>query len=329
MGSKTPSHTIGIDIGGTKILAVALDPRFHVLAQTKLKTKPERGADYFLDSITEAVDQTLQEAHVRPSQVLAVGAGCPGFINSNTGVVANSANLPFLQNYPLAKKLSKRLKRPVTIGNDVQTGLYGEHQFGAARGLKNVVGIFMGTGIGGSIIIDGKTYSGTSGSAGEVGHVLFDANGPFCGCGRRGCYEAYAGRLAIASECAAAAARQRAPTLYTLAGTDLRAIKSGVLARAASKDRAVTEILRSKAQIVGTLMTQLVNILNPEMIVLGGGVVQAMPRLIVGEAERTMRALAIPNSARRVRVTAAKLGDYSVAMGAAKRAWDRFGGDKS
>lgn len=118
-------------------------------------------------------------------------------------------------------------------------------------------------------------------------------------------------------------ARQKAPGLAAIAGTDLKSIKSGALAKSAAEDKAIADMIRAKARIVGTLMANLVNILNPEMIVLGGGLVEALPRLIVPEAEQTMRELAIENAARRVRVAAAKLGDYSVAMGAAKRAWDR------
>ena len=251
---------------------------------------------------------------------------CPGFINPATGVVMASANIPFFKNYPLAAQIQRRFRMRAVVGNDVQTGLYGEYQLGAAKGLKHVIGIFLGTGIGGALIINGQPYTGVSGAAGEVGHVLFDEHGPLCGCGKNGCVEAFAGRLAIASEAAVAAARNRAPYLASLNGTDVKLLKSGLLAKAAAQDRVIAEIVRAKARIVGTLMANLVNILNPEMIVLGGGLVEAMPRLIVPEAERTMRALAIGASARHVRVVAAKLGDYSVAMGAAKRAWDKFHG---
>jgi glucokinase len=326
MAKKNPTHTLGIDIGGTKILAVLLDEKFHIESYIKLKTKPEKGEPYFMHSLEEAVDHLLQESGLHEKDILGAGIGCPGFINPSTGVVLSSANIPFLKNYPLATQIQRRFKLRAVVGNDVQTGLYGEHQLGIARGLQHVIGIFLGTGIGGSIIINGQTYTGASGAAGEVGHVLFDAHGPLCGCGKSGCVEAFAGRLAIASEAAVAATRNRAPYLASLNGTDVRMIKSGLLAKAAAEDRVIADIVRAKARIVGTLMANLVNILNPEMIVLGGGLVEAMPRLIVPEAEQAMRSLAIPASARHVRVKAAKLGDFSVAMGAAKRAWDKFHG---
>lgn len=326
MSPKSASYTIGIDIGGTKILALLLDERFHIVSEIKIKTRPDRGESHFVTSLKECVEALVQDAGIKPERVKGIGAGCPGFVNIATGVVSRSANLPFLKNYPLGRVISRIAKAPAVIGNDVQTGLYGEHQFGAARGKQHVAGIFVGTGIGGSLILNGETYRGAFGTAGEVGHVLFDANGPFCGCGRRGCYEAFAGRLAIASEAAAAAARQKAPYLCAEAGTDLRQIKSGALAKAAGKDRVIADILRSKARIVGGLMASLVNILNPEMIVLGGGVVEAMPRLFVPEAARAMHEQAIFDAAKRVKVVAAKLGDHAVAMGAAKRAWDKTHG---
>jgi glucokinase len=326
MAKKIPEHTLGIDIGGTKILAVLLDARFRQLSMIKLKTKPEKGEAYFMNSLEEAVEHLMQESGLHAKDIIGVGVGCPGLINPTTGVVVSSANIPFLKNYPLAAHIQNKFRMRAVVGNDVQTGLYGEHQLGAARGLKHVVGIFLGTGIGGALILNGQPYTGASGAAGEVGHVLFDAHGPLCGCGKNGCVEAFAGRLAIAAEAATAATRNRAPYLASLNGTDVKLMKSGLLAKAAAKDRVIADIVRAKARIVGTLMANLVNILNPEMIVLGGGLVEAMPRLIIPEAERTMRALAIGASVKQVRVAAAKLGDYSVAVGAAKRAWDRFHG---
>lgn len=326
MGKKSPSYTLGIDVGGTKILGVLLDERFRVETSVKLKTKPEKGETHFMDSLDECVERLLSESDTARNEVMGLGIGCPGFINPDKGVVVASANIPFLKNYPLAAAVQRRVKLRAVVGNDVQTGLFGEHQLGAARGLQHVIGIFLGTGIGGSIIINGQTYTGASGAAGEVGHVLFDEHGPLCGCGKNGCVEAFAGRLAIAAEAAVAATRNRAPYLASLNGTDVKLLKSGFLAKAAARDRVIADIIRRKARVVGTLMANLVNILNPEMIILGGGLVEAMPRLIVPEAERTMRQLAIVASARHVRVTAAKLGDYAVAMGAAKRAWDKFHG---
>jgi glucokinase len=325
MSKKT--YTIGIDIGGTKILVAAFDSHFRLQSEMKLKTRPDKGLSRFLDDIHDCVKQVMVEANLKRSDILGIGIGCPGMIHPETGAITTSPNISFLRNLPLARLLSKRIGLPVTLGNDVQTGLYGEHQFGAAKGYANAVGIFMGTGIGGALILGGTLFRGSTGSAGEVGHIMIDPDGPVCGCGHRGCLEALAGRLAIASEAALAVARQKAPHLAEKAGTDIRLIKSGAMAKAiAAGDRAIEDLIRRKARLVGQVMANLVNIINPDVIVLGGGVVEAMGGIILREAEQAMRERAIGPSSRHVKVVAAKLKDYSIVMGAAKRAWDQFHG---
>lgn len=317
------NYLIGVDLGGTKILAAVYDDRFKLLAAVKAKTKPQKAEKYFLKTIRGCMENALKEASVDRSRVLAIGIGCPGIIDERTGTVIESANIRFLKHYPLAQRVSRMFQRPVYISNDVKTGLYGEHQLGAAKGCRHVIGIFIGTGIGGALILNNELYKGTSGGAGEIGHIFVDPFGPRCGCGQRGCFEALASRLAIATEAAGLTARQKAPHLFHLAGTDVAAMKSGALAKSIKAgDRAIQDLIRQKAQLVGTVMASLVNLLNPEMIVLGGGLVEAIPGLILREAERTMRARAMGPLARKVRVRVAKFGDYSITTGAAKRAWD-------
>lgn len=325
MASSENRYTIGIDVGGTKVLTALLDAQFRVVSEVKQKTRPEKGERHFMDTLTDTIGAVMKDGNVGRKEILGIGMGCPGFINSRTGFIVSSPNIAFLKNFPLAARLSKETGVDVCVGNDVQTGLYGEFRLGAAKGYSNVVGIFMGTGIGGAIIVNGEPYSGSSGSAGEVGHILFDPEGPLCGCGHYGCYEAYAGRLAIAAEAAITVARGRAPALLQRSGTDLKEIKSGALAKSIEDgDRAIESLLRQKAGLVGLMMANLVNILNPELIVLGGGVVEAMPGLIAREAERVMRERALFSSSRHVKVATAKLKDHSVVMGAGRRAWDRF-----
>ncbi len=325
MGKKSKKYTIGIDIGGTKILAALLNEKFEILAENKLKTRPEKGFKRFLADIEDAVRQVVAEGGARRSQLLGVGVGCPGLIDAHRGYIAASPNIPFLKNVHFGRELSKYLDLPVTLGNDVQTGLYGEHQFGAAKGYENAVGIFMGTGIGGALILNGQLFRGSTGSAGEVGHIMIDPNGPMCGCGHRGCLEALAGRMAIAAEAALAVARQKAPNLADKAGSDIRLIKSGSMAKAIEAgDKAIEDLVRRKARLVGQVMANLVNIINPDVVVLGGGVVEAMGPLILREAEGAMRERSLGPSSRHAKVVAAKLKDYSIVMGAAKRAWDVF-----
>ncbi len=325
--AKEKKYVIGIDLGGTKLLVTLLNRRFQRLAEIKTKTRLQKGSGHFFETLRDSIEYVLDEAKVSRSEVVGIGLGCPGIVDDKRGVVVTSPNIPFLKGLPLARNLSTRIHIPVVLGNDVKMGLYGEQQFGAAKGSQNVLGIFIGTGIGGAMILDGKLYMGTSGGAGEIGHLLLDPYGPVCGCGQRGCFEAMVARPAIAAEAALLAGRQKAPYLFQEAGTDIANMKSGALAKAIrSGDRAIADLIRRKAQLVGLVAANMVNLLNPEMIVLGGGVVEAMPILLVKEAERAMRERAMGPLAARVKMVPAKLGDYSVAMGAAKRAADRLGG---
>ncbi|HAM35687.1 MAG TPA: transcriptional regulator [Elusimicrobia bacterium] len=316
---------VGIDLGATKMLVGALRGS-RVLATVKAKTDPAGGLRRFLDGISAAVEEVLSRAEIRPKQLAAVGVGCPGVIDYRKNRIRSSANIPFLINFPLAKRLERIFGTPTTVENDANMGLYGEQQFGAAAGYRHVAGFFMGTGIGGALILDGTLYRGSSGAAGELGHLFIDPLGPGCGCGNRGCLEAAAGRLAIAAEAAALACRGRADHLLSDAGSDLRKLKSGALARAVKAgDDELRQLLRRKAQLVGIGMANVVNTLDPECIVLGGGLMEAMPQLILPAAEQSMRGHAMPDIAEHVKVAAAELGDLAIVMGAAKWALDHAG----
>jgi glucokinase len=323
--SKDKRYVIGIDVGGTKIMAVLFDSHFRPLAKARTKTKANEGEKHFIGILRDGVRQIIKDANLDRDDILGIGLGCPGIINEKRGVVLSSPNIGFLKNYPLTQKLSKSTGLAATAANDANAGLYGEQQFGAARGCRNVIGIFVGTGIGGAIISDGRMLSGAASAAGEIGHIQVSPTGPFCGCGKRGCLEAMASRLAIASEAASLAARQMAPALYRKAGTDVSDIRSGTIAKAIrSGDRILEQLVRQKARLIGTALGNLVSALNPEKIVLGGGLAEALARYLVPEADRGMRETAMPALSRNVKVVAAKLGDYAVAMGAAKMAWDRL-----
>jgi glucokinase len=320
-------YVIGFDLGGTKILATLFDRRFRLVTEIKTRSKPQKGEKHFLNTLAECYETLLQQGRVHRSEIVGIGMGCPGLIDEKKGVVLASPNIAFMKNFRLADKIQKVTRLPVVLGNDVNIGLFGEHQFGAAKGYSQVVGIFIGTGIGGALIIDGRLYAGATGGAGEIGHMAVDPLGPLCGCGRRGCFEALCSRLAIATEAATLAARQQAPRLFDIAGTDILDIKSGQLAQAIRRgDKAVAELIRRKSQTIGLVMGNVVNLLNPELIVLGGGLVEAMPHLILKEATQAMQNQAMPGLARQVKVATARLGDRAIVMGAAKRAWDKFGG---
>lgn len=316
--NKKKKYLIGVDLGGTKMLAGLLDRDYKVKASEKTKVYVSEGPKTFINSLNESISHLLEEYSLSPRQIAAIGIGCPGIIDSQKGVVISSPNIPFLHHLELVKKIKKTFGIPAVLGNDVNVGLFGEQRLGAARGYKHVVGIFLGTGVGGALIFNDSIYEGASGGAGEIGHMTVDPMGLLCGCGKRGCLETLAGRLGIASEAAMLAMRQQAPRLYAAVGGDMSKIKSGVLAKAVkSGDKVLAGMIEERARHLGIAMGNVVNLLNPQMIVLGGGVMEAMGNLILPASEEAMRKTAMEPLGRKVKVVAAKLGDYAIVKGAA------------
>jgi len=315
-------HVVGIDIGGTNILATVIDHELRIVARCKKKSRSKKGSDSTEDRIVKAVQEALTEAGV--TKIKGIGAGAPGPLDPVKGIIFDTPNLAW-KRFPLAKMLSESFGVPAAVDNDVNLGTYGEWYFGKIRECRYVVGIFPGTGIGGGFIIDGKLYYGFSGSACEIGHMTVEVNGPFCGCGKRGCLEAVASRIAIAEQIAALAARYDAPFIYDNCGTDLNEIRSTIIAKAIeSGEKKVEAVVRKAAYYVGIAVGNLVNILSPDAIVLGGGLVEAMQELYVEEVTRGMDDHALPYMRKNVRLVTARLGDDAVAMGAGLHILDKL-----
>ena len=325
--SKKNDFIIGIDLGGTKILFVLFDSSFRIKARFKTKTKIDDGRKTFFDALHGGIRTVLQDARVKSSDLGAIGIGTPGIIHPEDGKILVCPNIPFLKGVSLSSEIGKVWRVPAIVENDVNAGLYGEYHFGSAKGHRNVVGIFMGTGIGGGLIINGQLYRGSSGAAGEIGHTRLDSIGHMYGCGQKGCLEAFAGRLAIASEAAAISAKQQAPSLFKEAGADLLEMKSSVLKRSIeSGDVEIEKLLKDKARLVGWVVSNVANLLNPDLFVLGGGVVEALPKLIIHEVIEVLHRQALKPIAKAARVVTAKLGDDAIVMGAAKLASEEMRG---
>ncbi len=315
-------HVIGVDIGGTKLMAVVYDHSFEAKGRSKRKSKSKKG-EPTEERLTKTIQEALEGAGVE--RVRGIGVGSPGPLNPKTGVIIDTPNLAW-KNFPLAKYLEKAFNVPVVVDNDVNVGTYGEYRFGEIRDCESVLGVFPGTGIGAGIIIDRKVFYGFSGAAGEFGHMTLEVDGPYCGCGKRGCLEALASRVAIAAESAALAARGDAPNLLATCGTDLAKIRSGALAEAIKAgDTMVEGVVRKAAYYVGIATGNAINMLSPEAVVLGGGLVEAMPKLYLEEIKRGISDHAMPFLRKKVRIVTAKLGDDAVVLGAAHMIAERVG----
>lgn len=317
---KKPA-AVGIDVGGTKTLCVLLDKHFRRLGEVKFKTAPHKGRNQFTRKLTEAVTQLVAEARAKGLDTVAIGIGCAGIVDEKAIRLKTSPNLMVLENYPIGKYLRKVAKAHIAIQNDVQAGLHAEHKLGAARGCKNVLGVFFGTGVGGAAIINDKLYTGASGFGGQVGGLVAQPVGGPEAALSHGIVDRIASKSAIASEALVMAIKNWAPYLHHEVGTDLSKITWGILERAIKHgDDRIEEMLRARMRVVGIALSNVVNFLNPEMIVLGGGLVEQITKLVTTEIDTGLREYLMPEVSRAVRVRPAKFGGYAVAIGAAHQA---------
>src|SRR5690242_9773301 len=199
--------SIGIDIGGTKMLFVLFDERFHSVKEIKIKTEVDKGEKHFTSLLVDILERLVRKAAKRDLVLAGVGVGCAGHVNFETGTLRDSPNIPFLAEYPLRATIAKLTGASVHILNDCHAGLYGEHQLGAAVGLKNGICIFMGTGLCRALLAEGRLFTGASGYAGDIGRYLLSPVGPLAGSDRHGTLDDIASRTAIAGEAATLAAK--------------------------------------------------------------------------------------------------------------------------
>ena len=310
---------VGFDLGGTKMYAVVFDSELKPIGRARKKTKGFEGMEQGLKKIHSTIYEALEQAQVEPSRVRGIGIGCPGPLNFEKGVMIEAPNLGW-KNVPIRKSLESVFGCPVIVLNDVDAGVYGEWCFGAGKGARCVVGIFPGTGVGGGCVYHGQILQGANHSCMEIGHIPLISDSLPDGCGNMGTLEAVASRLAIAAGAAQAAYRGQAPWLQKKVGTNLADIRSGVLRDAVENgDEAVKQLIVTAAQHLGLGIVTIVHLLSPEIVVIGGGLAEAFPKLLVKTAEDYAKSRVMPSFNGTFKVTLAKLGDDCGAIGCA--AW--------
>jgi len=302
------------------MLATVFDNNFKSIASAKKKSKGHEGSTAGLERICRIIREALTEAKIAPEDVAGIGIGCPGPLDLERGVIREAPNLGW-KDVPVKDHLQKEFGCPVVVANDVDAGVFGEYEFGAGQGARCVVGIFPGTGIGGGCVYKGEIFRGTNCTCMEIGHIPIMANGPLDGCNNPGSLEALASRLAIAAGAAQAAYRGQAPSLLENAGTDIRNIRSGAIAAAVEKDESIRVLVEHAADHIGLAVVTLVHLLAPDVIVLGGGLVDAMPDLFTTRIEKTARKRILPSYEETFKIKIALLGDDATVTGAA--AWAR------
>lgn len=317
-----PGMILGVDLGGTKILAAAIDGDGHILGSAKRKTRAERGVDEVITRIAKTAVEAVEDAGLDMSMILAMGIGAPGVADFKTGVLEFAPNLPDWVNIPLGPRLEEQLGIPVFIANDVNAGTYGETTAGVARGYESVVGLFPGTGIGGGIVLDGKLWYGARNAAAELGHMVVMIDGPTCGCGRRGCIEALASRTAIERDIRGELRGGRPSVITDLVDLDKDSITSGTLAKALEMgDGLVTDVIRRVSYYLGVFTGSCVNALDPECVVYGGGLIEACePFMMPIIRQTTYHYLLRPVAPDELPILVAALGDNANVIGAAMMA---------
>jgi len=308
---------LGVDLGGTKILTAVTNSQGKMLSRDHSVTPARKGHEAVIQSILESAHRALEQANVAVSQLTAVGVGAPGLANPETGILYTSPNLPGWQNVPLRDIMQDRLGKKTFLINDANAAALGELYFGAARGARNFIYITLSTGIGGGIVIDGKIYGGAIGAAGEVGHMTIDDKGPICNCGNKGCWEALASGTALAREARRRIEKGVRTSILECAGDDVEKVTAQVIQTAAEQgDNLAKELIARTGYYVGVGLANLINIFNPELIVIGGGL-SNIGDMLFEPAFKVAEERAYKESFQVVRFAHAELGRNSGVLGAA------------
>lgn len=294
---------LGLDLGGTKALVILTRADGRVLEETTFKTEAQLGPDKVLRRLLVALQELQNKSPTPPA---GLGIGVAGQVDQKSGKLYFAPNLKW-KDVSLGEYFEKNLKIPVTVLNDVRAGVWGERMFGAAQGYDDVLGIFIGTGIGGGLVSDGRLLMGSTGTACEIGHVSVDFHGPQCTCGNIGCVEAYAGGWGIA---------RQAQTLLTETSEENELTAKDVIALYQAKHPLAIKVLDQAVKALSTALVTYIHSYNPKLVVFGGGIVDGwseLPDLVMAEAKK----LAIKAAVKEIEWKNAGLKNYAVAVGAA------------
>lgn len=309
------NYNICLDIGGTKILGAIFDQENRIIHRLKKRT---RGAGDSTENVEQVivsvVEEMMEGSGLSWKDIRAIGVGAPGVIDSGSGVILTSPNLPW-ENYDIKSSMEKRFGVPFTIGNDVNLGVLGEYKFGVARGYHNVVGFFVGTGMGGGLILNDKLFTGNRFKAAEYGHMILDPEGPLCNCGQRGCLEAFSSKQGMADYVRQQVRRGRKSLLgpYVTEGV----FKSKQMKKAlAAGDAVAMEAVDRSCHYLAVATGNMINTISPDIVVYGGGMIEALGDLFLGKILAEVDRYCMPSIRSTVELKTASLGDDSNLYGA-------------
>lgn len=309
-------YSIGIDLGGTKILIGLVEKESgKVVSHIKKKTKKEKGPENIVRKMVEGVEELLEESGKSFTEISSIGIGSAGQIDRKNGIIIGAPNLD-CYNLNLKEILQNKFNISVFVGNDVEVATIGEQKFGAGKGCADFVCVFVGTGIGSAIVKNGHIIYGATGTAGELGHIIVDLNGRPCACGAHGCLEAYASRSAIETRIEGALKKGRKSCIseYLEEG---KAITSSMIRKSIEReDELVTQCVSEASEYLSGGLASVINLINPELIILGGGLIEAVD-YFYKQTIKKAKSKSLPVPAEKIRFSKTILGDYSGVIGAA------------
>ena len=308
-------YRIGVDVGGTNIKIALVDFEGKIVYSNTTPTRAELGYEAGVNSIKQAIRDLMTETNASAESIEAIGFGLPGQIDYKEGIVKNLPNIPGWINIPLAKMIEDEFSIPTRLDNDVRCAALGELNFGAGQGCENLICITVGTGIGSGIVLNGKLVRGASNAAGEIGHIKLSIDeGPLCGCGDYGCFEAYASGPAIVTLAKEYISGGKSAKYKEMASDGI--ITPYIVAQAALQGDAVSiQIFKQIGKIIGVGLASVVNLLNPEKIIIGGGVADA-GEILLEPIRRTITDRAMPIQSSTVKVVPAQLANTAGVIGA-------------
>ena len=308
------SYNICLDVGGTKVLGVIFDENREIVYRLKKKsTEGGSSSENVEKVIISVVEEMIRESGIERDKIHAIASCAPGVIDQNAGVVLFTPNLPW-RNYNIKKAMEEKFGVPFFVGNDVNLGVLGEYKYGVAQGYRNIVGLFVGTGLGGGLVLNGDLFTGNQFKAAEIGHMVVEPEGPLCNCGQRGCLEAFASKTGMSAYIRQQVARGRESLMAD-------AVKDGVfkskkLKKAlAANDKVAMEAVDRACHYLAVATGSLINIFSPDLVVYGGGVIEAMGDLFLKKILDEVDRYCMPEIRSTVELKAAALGDDSVVYG--------------
>ena len=308
--------SIGIDLGGTKILIALVNKETgEVVHHVKKKTKKDKGPQNIIRKMVSGIEELLEESKFHIEDIDSIGVGAAGQVDRKNGIIIGAPNLD-CYDLNIREHLTSHFNLPVYLGNDVEIAAMGEMKFGAAKGCDDFVCVFVGTGVGSSIVKDGKIIHGATGTAGEIGHMIVDLNGRQCACGAHGCLEAYASRSAIEKRIEGALRKGRHSTILDYMETG-KSISSSMIQKSIEReDELVIQCVNEAAEYLSGGLASIINFINPKLIILGGGLIEAVDYFYQKTIKKA-RAKCLPVPATKIEFKKAQLGDYSGVIGAA------------